>query len=159
MRKRENKKLIQHYEFNSYAEAKDMVAASEKRLKRILIGLAIAAVSSCMTAYALFANPANPEFFYAPALLLGFLSYIIGGGFGKAFHAAKKLAVFGWFVVPVFPVDLFLMLATVPIAIFCFFMFPVVFVFLNYLQNKADYQDAKKYLSYCTPASTGSEQI
>lgn len=63
MRKRENKKLIQHYEFNSYAEAKDMVEASEKRLKRILIGLAIAAVSSCMTVYALFASPANPEFF------------------------------------------------------------------------------------------------
>ncbi len=69
------------------------------------------------------------------------------------------MAVFGWTVVPVFPIDLALLLFTVPFALGCFFLFPVVFVFLNYLQNKADYQDAKKYLSYCTPASTGSEQI
>ncbi len=154
MRKKK-KQLIEHAQFNSYAQAKDMVDQSKRRVTRIRIGLIIAAIASCLTAFGIFGHPANPATFYGSAFLLSIPAYIIGGGFGKALRAAKNLAVFGWFVVPVFPIDLLLLLFTMPLALFCFFLVPVVFVFLNYVQNNADYKEAKKYMSYFTSTAEG----
>lgn len=156
--RKNKKKLIQHTEFNSYAQAKDMVDTSKRRVTRIFIGLIIAAIASSLTAYACFGNPADPIRFYLFAFLLSIPAYIIGGGFGKALRAAKSLAVFGWFVVPIFPVDLLLLLFTLPLALFCFFLVPVVFVFLNYIQNNTDYREAKKYLSYFNSSAEGGDQ-
>lgn len=147
-----NKNMIEHSEFNSYAQAKDVAERSKHRVTRIFIGLVIAIIASGLTAYAFFGDPAEPIAFYGSAFLLSIPAYILGGGFGRALRAAKKLAVFGWFVIPVFPADLILLLITIPLALFCFFLVPVVFVLMNYIQNNADYKEAKKYLSYYTSA-------
>lgn len=47
-----------------------------------------------------------------------FASYIIGGGLGTAFRWAFGMAKLGWFIVPVFPVDI----CTGIIGFFCGFI-------------------------------------
>ena len=150
---RKNHKVIQHAQFDSYAQAQDMVNAAQKRVTRIFIGMVIAAISTGLTAYAFLAKPDSAANCYFYAFLLSFPAYLIGGGLGKAIRSAWNLAVVGWFLIPFFPIDLFLGAAAFFAALLCFCFVPLVFVLINYCQNAADLREARKYMSYYKPAA------
>ena len=147
---RKTRPMIQHMEFDSYAEAQDMVDAAEARSTRILIGLAVAAVSTVLTVLAFLLNSDASSILLGLAFLLAIPAYVIGGGLGKAIRSAWNLAVFGWFILP-FPYDLGVGLATFCIALMCFFFAPLVFVLVSYCQNASDLKSAREYMGYCVP--------
>ena len=148
-----SKKLIESMEFDNYAYAKDVLEESKKKLERIKIGLLIAAVASLCTILA-FVIPGDVSLglFISLAVIGAIAAYIIGGGFSIALRAAKKLAFFGWFILP-FPVDIATGLVTMIISVFAFFLFPLLFVFLNYRQIKRNRDDAETFLQYCKKPS------
>ena len=137
--------LMDTVEFNDYAQARDMVRTAEKKRIRILIGLAMAAVSTLCSVLVL-TGAAGENWLVVP-FLLSLPAYIIGGGLKNAFRTAGRLAKFGWFIAP-FPVDIAVGLITLIVSIGLFFLMPVVFVLMNYRQHAKNYHAAKRYLSY-----------
>lgn len=141
------KAFFEDLQFDDAAYAQDVKQECESKLKRVQIGLIIAAVASILSFI-------DIKFFdgqgYALGFgfLLGIASYIVGGGIAAAFKMVWRVAWFGWIVVPVFPIDFLIFICAGVMAVFAFICFPIVFVFLNYLQVKRNYDDAEKYLSY-----------
>lgn len=74
------------------------------------------------------------------------VSYVLGGGFMIACRYAKKIAVWGWVVVP-FPVDIITGIITFILAIAVFFFLPVIFVGMSYTQIKKEYDAANIYIA------------
>lgn len=148
------KNLFETMEFDNYAQAKDLVDGAEKKVKRILIGLGIAAVATLFTVIGLCcSNEMSQMVFFLLAFLFAIPAYIVGGGLGKALKVAKKLAVLGWIIVP-FPIDILTGLCTFIVAIYALFFVPIIFVLINYSQHRKDLKAAQKYLSYFKPAET-----
>lgn len=160
MARKGNKQLIEHMQFNDYAYAKSIYDNSEAKLGRIKIGLIISAVATLSSALFFGLGPnADPSLdmlilsFLGVSVVGSIVAYIVGGGFGIALRIAKKLAIFGWFILP-FPVDIATGICTLFFSIFGFFFIPIVFVVLNYIQTRIDMKEAKEYMSFCTPVNS-----
>ena len=119
----------------------------ESKLKRVQIGLIIAAAATILSFidFKFYGGQGKALGF---GFLLGIASYIVGGGILSALKMVQRVAWFGWVVVPVFPVDLCIFACAGVMAVFAFICFPIVFVFLNYIQVKRNYDEAERYLSY-----------
>ena len=149
----EKRKIIETIEFDNYAYAKNVLEQSALKLEKIKIGLIVSAAATFCTVLGLIFGNINQSLFGAFmffALVGSIASYIVGGGFKIALKAAKNLAIFGWFILP-FPADIITGLVTLVIAIYGFMFIPLIFVFLNYRQQKKNHNDAEEYIKYCRP--------
>ncbi len=146
MTKRNNNYSV---EFSSYEQAAQMTQKAEHKRNRVLIGLAIAALTTGLTLFGLFGS--GQEHLLALAIMTAIPAYILGGGFGSALRAAGKLAKFGWLIVP-FPYDLLTGLITLLVAGFLFFCVPVFFVLKNFINVNAEYNEMKSHMSFYTVA-------
>lgn len=140
------KAFFEDLQFDDAAYAQDVKEECEAKLKKVQIGLIIAAVASILSII-------GWKFFGGGyPLLLGLIgsiaAYVLGGGILTAIQWAWKVAWLGWIVVPIFPFDLVALLAAGVVALIAFFCLPIIFVFCNYLQVKRNYDEAEKYLSY-----------
>ena len=156
MKKTEKKNLIEKMEFDDFAFAKQTFEDSDKKLGRIRTGLIVSAAATLASFIGFSAIDKNDTIggiFILVALITAIASYIIGGGMKIAFKAAKKLAVFGWFILP-FPYDLGTGICTIIIAPIAFLFIPVVFVYINYKQVKRNRDDAEEYMKFCKPVTT-----
>lgn len=151
-----SKKLIQARSFNDLAAAEAEVEICQKRVNRILIGMLIALISTILTIIGIKRFDNNGMAFLIWAFILAIPAYLIGGGMGRAFKAARTLGKWGWIVTP-FPIDIFTGLFTIVIAFFGFFFVPLIFVLMNYSQNNADLKAAKVYLKHCAPVEEPAE--
>lgn len=157
MAKKEKKQravLIEPPVFDDYGYAKEVLDKSGKKMKRITIGLIVAAVASvCGVPSILNIFKDNMQqgllwdILLVVTLVGAIASYIIAGGFGVMLRALKKFAFIGWVIAP-FPIDLATGLIGMVFALYAFLFIPVVFVFIHYLQNKKDHDAAKLYLSH-----------
>ncbi len=140
MKKEEQTEVAQTPLFATTAEAQ--AYADKAKTKNImgLIGLALAAVATILS-YLSMASGFEEEVYMFVSLPLGILSYVIGGGFGRAIKFAGKVAKFGWRILP-FPTDIVTGIVSFIVATYAFLFFPVVFVFLSFRQHYKDYQEA-----------------
>ena len=152
MAKKEKQEFFEEMEFDNVSYAQDMKEECERKLQKISLGLKIAAVSTVFSVLMLFPFNSNvTDIFMLLAIVGAIVSYIIGGGLGTALKAAWKICVVGWFIIPIFPVDLALAMFAFIVACCAFFFAPILFVWINNHQVKKDYQAALKYLSYYKP--------
>ncbi len=139
---RKGQSLFEEKQFDNMAFANDVKNQCEARLTRSKIALIIAGISTlflvCLH---------NIDAFFALGLLGAIASYIVGGGFRHMVRWAFNIAKFGWLVVP-FPLDLCTGLLCMAFSLIAFMFVPVVFVFLNYIQIRKDYNAAVTYLGY-----------
>lgn len=143
---KKNVKIIETMEFDSYAQAKNMVQTAQKKRTRILIGLVIAAIATFCTVTAFMGNMENAHRM-AYSIVLAFPAYLIGGGIGSALKTAANLAIWGWRITR-FPTDVFTGIFAFFASVFIFFFVPFIFVLMNFVKHNRDYLEAKKYLSY-----------
>ena len=66
-----------------------------------------------------------------------------------ALKVAWKICVVGWYVVPIYLVDIIVALIAFGISLMWFLFVPVLFVWINYHQICKNHDAAEKYLSYC----------
>ena len=146
--------IIENMEFANRNMAAQYCSQADARIKRLRIGLIIAAAAtlSAVLMLALMGSSEYAGLFALPAMTGAIASYIVGGGFPIAFRAAKKIATFGWFVAP-FPYDIPIFIVTFMLAIMAFFFIPVIFVFINYVQEKRNLTAAAQYVSACAAAN------
>lgn len=60
-------------------------------------------------------------------------AYILTGGLDMVFGIAKKIAFFGWIILP-FPLDIITGIATFVLALFLFAAFPIVFAVIGWIR-------------------------
>lgn len=157
-KKRERTKLVEDVQFKDFEQAKRAVTLAKVNQIRILIGLVIALVATGLTAYGILGDAEDPVMYIGLAPFLGVVAYLVGGGIGNALRTAWKITKIGWFLIPVFPVDLLLGIAFFFISIFGLLCIPAVFVGLNYLQHNKTLQAAKSYLAQCGYALSSHEE-
>ena len=64
---------------------------------------------------------------FGMSIILGLVSYILGGGIIDAVKGAAKIGKIGWLIVP-FPIDLVVGLMTTVFAVLLFLCCPIIFV-------------------------------
>lgn len=146
MKKKVN--LIEETVFDSVEKAQREVKFAKVNMIRTLIGTAFAVLSTVLLLIALIGKNSQ---YYTFALLPAVPAYLIGGGIGKAVKAAWKITKIGWYLIPVFPVDVLLAIAFFFLSLFVFFYLPIIFVGLNYVEHKRALKAAEAYLVQCTP--------
>ena len=73
------------------------------------------------------------------------------GGFRKAFQWSRNVTAFGWYVCPLFPIDLMVALICFLYSLYALFQLPY-FIWRHYeKQEKKNLTDAEEYLKYCKP--------
>ncbi|MCR4902623.1 MAG: hypothetical protein K6A23_07185 [Butyrivibrio sp.] len=141
------KNLFNSITFDNTAYAQQILNESESKLKRVKIGLIIAAITSVISIIGYTATNNNLSTILMLVSLIGSLvSYIIGGGFMNALSWGVKIGKIGWIIMP-FPVDIVTGLTASLFAILVFLFLPVIFVLLSYFQTKKDFDTAFMYLS------------
>lgn len=152
--KKTKEPLFETRKFNDYACAKDVYDKAEKNRIRYTIALGLAALATLMIWIGILMNESSTVAATLGGLgiFLGIGSYIVGGGLMKAIKCGVKVAKFGWFLVPFFPIDLLCGLIGAIFGIMFFLSIPVVFVGMNFLQATKDQKEAEQYLSYFSGA-------
>lgn len=150
-KKKENIKLIEDAWFDSAEKAQREVKFAKVNMIRTLIGTAFAVLSTVLLLIALFGGDSQ---YYMFAALPAIPAYLIGG-IGKAVKAAWKITKIGWFLIPVFPVDVLLAIWFFFISLFVFFYLPIIFVGLNYVEHRRALKAAEAYLAQYAPYTPG----
>ena len=142
-KRKEKIQFIEKVQFQELEHAKRVVTLAKINQIRILIGLVFALVATGFTAFGLWGDVADPVEQFCYAGFLAVPAYLIGGGIGRALKSAWKITQIGWFLIPIFPVDILVAIAFFFASLFGFFFIPVIFVGLNFLQHKRTLDAAK----------------
>ncbi|MCI5822134.1 MAG: hypothetical protein PUB24_00370 [Lachnospiraceae bacterium] len=149
--KKEKEKLFEEKQFDNVQCAQDELIECEKKRAKCKKGLTIAIIATILSLVGYIVEQSNGgagTTLLVIAFVLALISYIVGGGILVALSTAWKICKVGWFIVPIFPWDLFTGLVAFVVAVIGFFFVPVLFVWINYHQVCKDYDAAEKYLRY-----------
>lgn len=153
-KKKEKVQLIETIQFQDLKQAKRAVSMAKINQLRILIGFLIAVGATCITLTSL----KNGTEMWVAGFFLGFLAYLVGGGIGRAVKTVWKLAKVGWFLIPIFPIDLLFGFAFLVLGLYGLMFLPVIFVGLNFVQHKKTLDAAKRYLAECRHNAAMAEE-
>ena len=150
--KNEKNGLFGKVEFENAAYAKDVVDTAAEKVEKCKRGILVGLASTVGWIMFLALEQISPGLACLGALIgvVGAIAaYVIGGGLGKAFSVAFKMAKFGWFIIPVFPVDVFVGITAFCVVAWLFCCVPSLFVFVNMRQISKEKAEAEEYLKYC----------
>lgn len=142
--------------FASVYEAEQTKAKCEKKMENYPLASKIAIAASVCTVLGYLVSK-----IYSPIALLGNVLYLVAiigsivtyvkiGGLGIGVKGAFKIAKAGWFLIPIFPVDLFIFLVALIFSIYALFLIPAVILFFVKKEILADLYAAEEYLERCT---------
>lgn len=150
--KKGNKELFEQVTFDDVAYARDVVASADDKLEKCKRGLIVGLVAS-LGWLIMALIPQVSAFLACLGMLIGVVgtiaAYVLGGGLGKAFSTGFKLAKIGWFIIPIFPVDIFVGITAFCIVGWFFIFVPSLFVFVNMRQISKEKDAAEEFLGYC----------
>lgn len=147
--------LFEETTFEGRDAAQEFLDKNAATMKRSKLGLQIAVLASVFGVICLLLDfdvisidlPISVENVMLLICLIGSLvSYIMAGGILKSIRYSFRIAVVGWFIVPVFPFDLCIGLIALMLSIFAFIFVPIVSVGINYVQTKKDIEDAELFI-------------
>lgn len=157
MAKKQKKKatLFETVQFRDLKEAKRAVTYAKINQIRILIGFVLAVVATYLS-YTGMTNQSDGAL--VAGGFLGFFSYIVGGGLGRAIKTAWNITKICWFMIPIFPLDLGLALLGGIFSLYGLMFVPVLFVGMNFIQHKKTLDTAKRYLAECRHNAAMAEE-
>ena len=138
------KKVVEVIDFSSVAEAQQTKAKCEKQMEKYPLARTISIIASIFGIIGLIWNFLS--FLWLFAFIGSIVTYVLIGGFGAGLKGAAKIAKAGWFLIPIFPVDIFVFLVALVFAIYALFLVPVVTLRSARLTIEADLQAAEEYL-------------
>ncbi len=149
--KRENKNLFEEMHFDGIEYAQNCLKETETKLNRNKIGIIISLIVPVINVIVMMlAEKYNwGDSMITLWIITACVAYIVGGGLLDAIKMVWKVTMIGWFIIPVFPVDI----ATAFVA-FCTagvvaLFLPIVFILLNRYQLVKDKKAAEEYLACC----------
>lgn len=142
--------LFETVQYKDFERAKRAVKFAKVNQIRILIGFLLSIVAT----YLSFKGLADQSEIWVGGLFLGIVSYLIGGGIGRAIKTAWNITKICWFMIPFFPLDLGLALLGFIFSLYGLMFVPIFFVGMNYIQHKRNLDEAKRYLAAAGQAVT-----
>lgn len=133
------KQLFEEMKFDNYQYALDVKKDAEERLAKADSVFKLSIIGSILGTWFLYG---------IPALIIGIMCYKKTGGLKSAFSWGWKLAQFGWFIVPVFPIDIAVGLVSLIAVPYSLLFCPAVLVYIFKRQAKKDIEQADEYLRY-----------
>lgn len=143
------KHFFEEIKFDNYEYALDVKKDAEQRMENANKVFKLSVIGSIFG----FLGPIFGPLMLA-ALIIGIICYKEIGGFKTALHWGWKAAQIGWFIVPIFPIDIivgFVFLIGIPY--YLLFM-PAIIVYVFKRQAQNEIKEADKYLSYCKQVAT-----
>lgn len=77
-------------------------------------------------------------------LLVTVIAYMLGG-FGTMIKTAWGIAKWGWYLIPIFPVDLFLLLLALMLSVMAFLFVPIVPIVIAYSNYKKEQKNEMEF--------------
>lgn len=166
------KDLDQEMVFNSYQHASDCKEEAERYLSRVKTSYIFAAITTVLWLICIkscdwvmnstsigFRDFASIIVFITAigGLVMSIVTYVVGGGVGKAFKIAAHLMALGWVILP-FPFDLITGISLFFIAIIALFCVPIIIVFLRHRELNKEIASAEEYMQYCQPVDNTAQQ-
>ena len=151
---KKKQELFEKKVFDDYGYAIAIKEEAEVRLEKIKKGMIIAAVATVINVIGIMGMDTMGVVgdISLIMILLGvcgsIASYIFGGGIMIAVKWIFKLARIGWYIIPIWVVDLMGLMFGALAGVGFFLFTPIIFVYMNYRQVKGDYNDAEMYLSH-----------
>lgn len=106
-------------------------------MKRIIIARNVATVATCLVVlgYILLMKDIRiGDGIGVIGIILGIISYVLGG-LGTALKKVWKIAVTGWYLVPIFPADVCVFFVTMGMALLVFLYFPIIPIMMAYKEK------------------------
>lgn len=141
---------------NEFADYQSAAFAKQKAEER-LANMKKAVIMSLIAQIAVYACPIiftmiNEELVFV-GLIAGFafsvVAYCMAGGLGWLIQLIVKIGQIGWFIIPLFPIDLLFAFMGICISGAMILFFPIVTIGVLYLMTKHDYKKADEYLNFC----------
>lgn len=142
------KQLFEEMKFDNYQYALDVKKDAENRLAKANSVFKLSIIGSV---FGIFGN--RFLLLFIPAIIISIICYKKIGGFKTVFSWGWKLAQIGWFIVPVFPVDLLVGLLFFIAVPYFFLLHPIVLVYIFKKQAQKDIKQADEYLRYFKPVN------
>ena len=152
------KQFFEEMQFDDYQYALDVKKDAEERLAKANSVFKLSVITTIVgilvfgLRYLLI-----PKIILIATIIVNVMCYMKMGKIKTILGWVLKLATVGWYLVPIFPIDLFLglgLLILVPIYIS---LFPVVLVCVFKRQAKKDIEQAEEYLKYFRPVNEDAD--
>lgn len=112
-------------------------------MKKMTIARNVAIVATCIIALSVIITPTNfnlGDRLGVIGFFAGILSYILGG-IGSALKKVWGIAVKGWYLIPIFPIDVLFFLMSLGVAVMIFVYVPIIPIMMSY-KEKASLEEA-----------------
>lgn len=146
------KQVVEVPVFTSIHEAEQTKEKCEKKMENYPMASKIAIVASICGVVGFLVSQVDSAIalvgsvLYLVAVIGSIITYIKIGGFGIGVKGAFKIAKAGWFIVPIFPVDLFIFIVALFFAVYALFLVPAVILIAVKKEILADLYAAEEYL-------------
>lgn len=157
MSKKEGKKVSlfeeMHFEDAAYAQA--VISMCEKKKKRNVIGLIACAIATIFDFAFLnfgFGEVVDVGASFGIIIGVGVIALLIGGALKGALKTLWTLVKIGYYVIPIFPIDLIVAWVVFGFMGIMFAMFPIVFVLFERYKIYKEQKEAELFLEAYKPA-------
>ena len=147
--------LFEETTFEGKDAAQEFLDKNAATMKRSKLGLQIAVLASVFGVICLMLAfdvvsidlPIPVENAMLLICLVGSLiSYVIAGGILKSIRYSLRIAIVGWCIIPIFPINLCIGLFALMLSVLTFIFVPIVSIGINYVQTKKDIEDAELFI-------------
>lgn len=150
----EGTKLFEEMTFDDVLFAQNTLEECETKLNRNKIGMIFAAAVPVIDMFAtvIMDKLGMIDSVIGVWIAIAVVAYLIGGGLGKSLKMVWKVTTIGWFIIPIFPIDLGIAATALCMSGAVALFLPIVFVFLTRIQIGRNKKAAEQYLACCKPA-------
>lgn len=153
-------RLFEEKTFENVDAAQAVLDNNAAMMKRGRIGVLVAVAASifgvlCLLRMFEVIYLPIPDAFLLVTLIGSVAAYILTGGITNALRYVQRITVMGWFLIPLFPINLFVGLFALMMTILLFLFVPIVCVGIRYAQNKRDVEDAELFIRILQQAARG----
>lgn len=147
--KKKGKKLFEDIEFTDSYMAEKWLVESEHQMakyhKAMKIALILTVINIIVFLFGRF-FPSAAALILHITVILGIVTYCIGGGIKIALKTVYKITYMAWYICPLYLIDLiFAFVALMFSGAFALYV-PALFIWINSKQTKENYEAAKIYL-------------
>lgn len=163
---KEKANLYQEMEFDSYAYAQSVIDERTEYLSKIskyvLVTrchfIVLVALVILMFVFSSRTIGDIAETVMGIGIIIGIVCYVKIGGIKTAFSWGLNVGKFCWYLIPIFPIDVFVLFSSI-------FFIPLVILFAPYVivrhqekQALNDINDAQEYMKFCKPVEDAGEE-
>lgn len=148
---RRKKVEVEVLDFSSVQEAQSTKEKCEQKLEKYPLARLIAIIASVcgvIGGFGMLSGGSSLFYFLFEMAVFGAIAtYVLIGGLGLGVRCAGKIAVAGWYLIPFFPIDIFVFIFAFIFALYALLLMPIIILRSVKKKIQEDLRDAESYLA------------